>query len=215
VQPDHLRIFTLKHFRTPTLAILAGACLSLLGTNALAESTYGYNAAGTGVVIAKARLNLVINVPKLILLRVGSSGATVDTLTWNSGLTWVTAPGTLTNGNNQATNWDGTAPGTGTTANPAAISAFAWTNSSGGGSLAYAATPFGAGGPALGDIKVTSAAGLAHPAPAVLATASTGATAFARNTLATGSWSFALGGTPAAWPAGQYTSTVTYTATSL
>ena len=205
----------MKHFRTPTLAILAGACLSLLGTNALAESTYGYNAAGTGVVTANARLNLVINVPKLILLRVGSSGATVDTLTWNSGLTWATAPGTLTNGNNQPTDWDGAAPTAATTTNPAAVSAFAWTNSSGGGSLAYAATPFGVGGPALGDITVTSASGLAHPAPAVLATASTGATAFARNTLATGSWSFALGGTPAAWTAGQYTSTVTYTATSL
>ena len=205
----------MKHFRTPTLAILAGACLSLLGTNALAESTYGYNAAGTGVVTANARLNLVINVPKLILLRVGSSGATVDTLTWNSGLTWATAPATLTDGDNQATNWDGTAPGTGTTANPAAISAFAWTNNSGGGSLAYAATAFGAGGPALGDITVTSAAGLAHPAPAVLATASTGATAFARNTLATGSWSFALGGSPVTWTAGQYTSQITYTATSL
>ena len=204
----------MKHFRTPTLAILAGACLSLLGTNALAESTYGYNAAGTGVVTANARLNLVINVPKLILLRVGSSGATVDTLTWNSGITWVTAPATLTDGDKQATNWDGVAPAV-TITNPAAVSAFAWTNSSGGGSLAYAATAFGAGGPALGDITVTSAAGLAHPAPSPLATASTGATAFARNTLATGSWSFALGGTPAAWTAGQYTSTVTYTATSL
>ena len=205
----------MKHFRTPTLAILAGACLSLLGTNALAESTYGYNAAGTGVVTANARLNLVINVPKLILLRVGSSGATVDTLTWNSGLTWATAPATLTDGDNQATNWDGTAPGTGTTANPAAISAFAWTNSSGGGSLVYDATAFGAGGPTLGDITVASASGLAHPAPSPLAAASTGATVFARNTLATGSWSFALGGTPAAWTAGQHTYTVTYTATSL
>ena len=204
----------MKHFRTPTLAILAGACLSLLGTNALAESTYGYNAAGTGVA-ANARLNLVINVPKLILLRVGSSGATVDTLTWNSGITWVTAPATLTDGDNQATNWDGTAPGTGTTANPAAISAFAWTNSLGGGSLAYAATAFGAGGPTLGDIAVTSASGLVHPDPSPLALASTGATAFARNTLATGRWSFALGGTPDTWTAGQYTSQITYTATSL
>ena len=204
----------MKHFRTPTLAILAGACLSLLGTNALAESTYGYNAAGTGVVTANARLNLVINVPKLILLRVGSSGATVDTLTWNSGITWVTAPATLTDGDNQATNWDGTAP-TVTITNPADVSAFAWTNSLGGGSLAYAATAFGAGGPALSDITVTSAPGLAHPAPSPLAATSTGATAFARNTLATGIWSFALGGTPAAWTAGQYTSTVTYTATSL
>ena len=206
----------MKHFRTPTLAILAGACLSLLGTNALAESTYGYNAAGTGVVTANARLNLVINVPKLILLRVGSSGATVDTLTWNSGITWVTAPATLTDGDNQATNWDGTAPGTGTTANPAAISAFAWTNSSGGGSLAYTANAFAAGGPTLGDITVTSAApGLAHPTPVALATASTGPATFTKNALATGTWSFALGGTPTAWTAGQYTSQITYTATSL
>ena len=209
----------MKHFRTPTLAILAGACLSLLGTNALAESTYGYNAAGTGVtgVAANARLNLVINVPKLILLRVGSSGATVDTLTWNSGITWATAPATLTDGDNQATNWDGTAPGTGTTANPADISAFAWTNSSGGGSLAYDAAAFGAGGPTLGDITVTSASGfgLVHPDPSPLAATSAGPTVFARNTLATGSWSFALGGTPAAWTAGQYTSQITYTATSL
>ena len=204
----------MKHFRTPTLAILAGACLSLLGTNALAESTYGYNAAGTGVA-ANARLNLVINVPKLILLRVGSSGATVDTLTWNSGLTWATAPGTLTNGNNQPTDWDGADPTAVTTTNPADVSAFAWTNSSGGGSLAYAATAFGAGGPALGDITVTSASGLVHPAPSPLAAASTGATVFAKNILATGSWSFALGGTPVTWTAGQYTSQITYTATSL
>ena len=204
----------MKHFRTPTLAILAGACLSLLGTNALAESTYGYNAAGTGVV-ANARLNLVINVPQLILLRVGSSGATVDTLTWNSGITWVTAPGTLTDGDNQATNWDGTAPGTGTTANSAAVSAFAWTNSSGGGSLAYAATAFAAGGPTLGDITVTSDPGLVHPTPVALATDSTGPATFTKNALATGTWRFALGGTPDTWTAGQYTSQITYTATSL
>ena len=205
----------MKHFRTPTLAILAGACLSLLGTNALAESTYGYNAAGTGVVTANARLNLVINVPKLILLRVGSSGATVDTLTWNFGITWVTAPGTLTNGDNQATNWDGADPTAVTTTNPADVSAFAWTNSSGGGSLAYTAAAFAAGGPTLGDITVTSAVGLAHPTPVALATDSTGPATFTKNALATGTWSFALGGTPTAWTAGQYTSQITYTATSL
>ena len=205
----------MKHFRTPTLAILAGACLSLLGTNALAESTYGYNAAGTGVVTANARLNLVINVPKLILLRVGSSGATVDTVTWNSGLTWATAPGTLTNGNNQPTDWDGADPTAATTTNSAAVSAFAWTNSSGGGSLAYTATAFGAGGPTLGNITVTPGAGLAHPTPVALATASTGPATFTKNALATGTWSFALGGTPTAWTAGQYTSQITYTATSL
>ena len=68
----------MKHFRTPTLAILAGACLSLLGTNALAESTYGYSPSGTGTITASARLNLVINVPNLILLRV-SGDSTANT----------------------------------------------------------------------------------------------------------------------------------------
>ena len=207
----------MTHFRTPTLALIAGACLSLLGTNALAESTYGYAPSGTGQVKANAHLNLVINVPKLILLRVGSAGAVIDTLTWNAGPTWVTAPGTLptVNTDNAATTWDGADPTAGTVTNPAAVAAFAWTNSSGGGSLAYAATAFGAGGPTLGNITVTSGTGLAHPTPAALATASTGATTFAKNTLATGSWTYALGGTPATWTSGQYTSQITYTATSL
>jgi hypothetical protein len=214
VQPDHLRIFTLKHFRTPTLAILAGACLSLLGTNALAESTYGYNAAGTGVVIAKARLNLVINVPKLILLRVGSSGATVDTLTWNSGLTWATAPGTLTNGNNQATNWDGTAP----TEPPPILPPFPRLP----GPTVRVAVRWPTPPPHLvlvarhwATSRSRRLAGLAHPAPSPLATASTGATAFAKTL-----WRLAAGALPSAAHlqpglAGQYTSTVTYTATSL
>ena len=206
----------MKHFRTPTLAILAGACLSLLGTNALAESTYGYSPSGTGTITARAQLNLVINVPKLILLRVGGDGTAITDLIWNAGPTWSGAPGTLpvSDVSNQATTWDGTAP-TVTITNPADVTASAWTNSSGGGSLAYAATAFGAGGPALGDITVTSASGLVHPAPSPLAAASTGATVFAKNILATGSWSFALGGTPVTWTAGQYTSQITYTATSL
>ena len=82
----------MKHFRTPTLAILAGACLSLLGTNALAESTYGYNAAGTGVVVvtANARLNLVINVPTLLFRPFGSPGPTFTTWTWISAFPGVT-----------------------------------------------------------------------------------------------------------------------------
>lgn len=206
----------MKHFRTPTLAILAGACLSLLGTNALAESTYGYSPSGTGTITASARLNLVINVPKLILLRVGGDGTAITDLIWNAGPTWSGAPGTLpaSDVSSQATTWDGVAP-TVTITNPADVTASAWTNSSGGGSLAYAADAFAAGGPTLGDITVASAPGLAHPAPSPLAATSTGATAFARNTLATGIWSFALGGTPDTWTAGQYTSQITYTATSL
>ena len=206
----------MKHFRTPTLAILAGACLSLLGTNALAESTYGYSPSGTVTITASARLNLVINVPKLILLRVGGDGTAITDLIWNAGPTWSGAPGTLPASDviKQATTWDGAAP-TVTITNPADVTASAWTNSSGGGSLAYTATDFGAGGPTLGNITVTPGAGLAHPTPVALATASTGPATFTKNALATGSWSFALGGTPAAWTAGQYTSTVTYTATSL
>ena len=207
----------MKHFRTPTLAILAGACLSLLGTNALAESTYGYSPSGTGTITASARLNLVINVPKLILLRVGGDGTAITDLIWNAGPTWTTQPGTLptTDVSNQANSWDGTAPIAPTLPAQAVVAAHAWTNSSGGGSLAYAATAFGAGGPTLGNITVTPGAGLAHPTPVALATASTGPATFTKNALATGTWSFALGGTPTAWTAGQYTSQITYTATSL
>ena len=57
--------------------------LALAGANAMAESQYG---SGTGTITAQARVNLSVTVPKLILLRVGSTDTTIDTVTWASTL---------------------------------------------------------------------------------------------------------------------------------
>ena len=200
--------------RALTAAVAASA---LASGPALAESQYGYATAPTTTVTASARVNLVVNVAKLILLRVGSTTTGGDTLSWTSSYDIPSSPVT---GNNQDYAWTGAGPaaGLGVTAPPPLL-ASAWTNSSGGGSLSYVATPFAAGGPALSDISVASGAstgyGLTHPLPAALATASTTASAFPPNAIANANWTYTLGGTPAGWTAGTYSSTITYTATSV
>ena len=195
---------------TTALALALGAGA------AMAESQYGYAASGTGTVTAQARVNLQVTVPKLILLRVGSTNATQDTLAWTAALGINPGPTTPVNGNNTQVDWDGSAPVAGSVTNPAALSVWAWTNASGGGSLSYAATAFAANGPTLADVGVT-ATGLVHPTPATaLAATSATPTTFTRNAVATGSWAYALSPTNVAnWAAGSYSSTVTYTATSL
>jgi hypothetical protein len=199
--------------RMKLLAALAGMALTLGGGTALAESQYGYGT-GAAAVTAQAHLNLRVTVPKLILLRVGTQTGTGDTLAWTAPLTWATAPA-ITAANNQAANWSGTAPTIGTVTNPAAVPVFAWTNSSGGGSLSYTAAAFAAGGPTLANISVASGAGLVHPGAATLATTSATPSTFGAATLATGSWTFSLTGSAVTWVPGAYTTTITYTATSV
>ncbi|MFH0134450.1 hypothetical protein [Variovorax sp. EL159] len=196
------------------LTVAAAAALALACGVALAESQYGYTTTPATQVTAQGHLNLSVTVPKLILLRVGTQTGTGDTLSWTAPLTWATAPA-ITAANNQAANWDGTAPSLGTVTNPAAVPVSAWTNSSGGGSLSYTAVAFAAGGPTLGNITVASGAGLTHPTPATLATASTGSTGFATTTLVTGTWTFSLTGSAVTWTPGTYTTVITYTATSV
>lgn len=200
--------------RMKLLSAIAGMALTLGGGTALAESQYGYGT-GAPAVTAQAHLNLSVTVPKLILLRVGTQTGTGDTLAWTAPLTWATAPA-ITAANNQAANWNGAAPTVGTVTNPAAVPVFAWTNSSGGGSLSYTAAAFAAGGPTLANISVASGAGLVHPGAATLATTS-GATpsTFRAATLATGTWTFSLTGSAVTWVPGAYTTTITYTATSV
>jgi hypothetical protein len=203
--------FPLRRILAVSLAALALAS----GSAAIAESQYGYATATGATVTATARVNLSIVVPKLILLRVGTTTTGGDTLSWTADF-GITPTPTVANNQNYA--WTGAAPTTTTGTNPAVL-ASAWTNSSTGGSLSYVATDFAAGGPTLGNITVSSVTGsgaaLNHPLPAALATASTTSTSFAANTLANSNWTFALAGTPATWRAGTYTSTVTYTATAL
>ncbi|MDH6170602.1 hypothetical protein M2282_005777 [Variovorax boronicumulans] len=203
-------------FALPRLLVISAAALALVGGPAMAESQYGYTTTVGAQVTATARVNLSIVVPKLILLRVGSTTAGGDTLGWTSGFD---IPPTPVANSNQNYAWSGAAPVATTSANPGALLASAWTNSSGGGDLSYTATAFGTGGPTLANITVTSAAStgaaLNHPLPAALATASTTVTHFNPNALSNSNWTYALAGTPGTWQAGTYTSTVTYTATSL
>ena len=207
----------MKLHHSLSLAAVVAAALALASGVALAESQYGYASSGTGTVTATARVNLSVTVPKLILLRVGSAGATQDTLSWTAPLTVSTAPASPVDGSNQAATWDGSAPGVGTVTNPGAVSVWAWTNSSGGGNLNYTATAFvGTGAPTLGDISVAVGTGLGHPGGAGPLAATGTPVGFSRNTVHTGSWTYSLSGTNAAsWAAGVYTSTVTYTATSI
>ena len=203
----------MKLHHSLSLAAVAAA-LALASGAALAESQYGYlGSGGAAAVTAQARVNLSVTVPKLILLRVGRAGATQDTLSWTVPLTIPTAPASLVDGSNQAATWTGAAPGVGTITNPAAVLVWAWTNSSGGGNLNYTATAFGAGGPVLNDITVAAPTGLAHPGSPLAANGTV--VSFARNAVQTGSWTYSLGGAPLGWAAGAYTSTVTYTATSI
>ncbi len=202
----------MKHFRTPTLAILAGACLSLLGTNALAESTYGYDAAGTGNVTATAQVKLSVTVPKLILLRVGSANTTVDTLAWTAVPSIPATPTAPSNGNNVGVDWDGAAPTITAGTQPAALNVYAWTNATTATINCSVGTWVGTNSPVNSDFEVTVIGTLPHPGANLGACAST---TFPSRTLASGTWTYVLSGTPASWDPGVHTNTVTYTASGV
>lgn len=199
---------------------LAHACavatsLALLSSVALAESTYGYNSAGTGTVLATARVNLSLSVPKLILLKVGTAGATVDTLAWTTSYSIPATPTVpAATANSVAVTWTGAAPTVPALTNPGALAVSAWTNAATTSTVncAMGAWVGPAGGPANVDFVVTTTGTLTHPGANLSVCA---ATSFAKNTVASGTWAYALGGTPVNWPAGVYTNVVTYTATGI
>ena len=199
--------------QTKIIGTLLGAALAAASGVALAESTYGYSAAGTGAVSANASVNLRVAVPKLILLRVGSQTA-VDEITWTNTPSWSTSPTTLVDGNNQAANWDGVAPSLSITSTTNALAVYAWHNGgAAGATLTFTGTAFTpAGGPTLTNITVADTAlgtgtAIAHPG-ANLGTAT--AQNLTTNTLYSRTWTYTLGGTPASWAAGTYSGSVTY-----
>jgi hypothetical protein len=101
--------------------------------------------------------------------------------------------------------------------NPSALTVSAWTNAASSSSLNCLVDNWTGptGGPANSDFTVTSvtnSGNLSHPG-SNLGTCT--ASNFDKNTVATGTWTYALGGTPTNWPAGVYTTTVTYTATGI
>jgi hypothetical protein len=196
-----------------SLAAAVGAALVLASGVAVAESQYGYNSAGTGTVTAQASVKLSVTVPKLILLRVGSTNTTQDTLTWTGSASIPPAPTAPTNGVNTQVPWDGTVPTISAGTQPAAISVYAWTNATTGSinCTTPAWTP-ATGGPANADFSVTVTGTLPHPGANLGACASQ---TFASNTIVSGTWAYVLAGTPASWKAGSYTATVLYTATGI
>lgn len=196
--------------------LIAGAAVLVALGTAHAESTYGYAPAGTGTVTATARLSLQVTVAKMILLRVGSTNTTVDTASWAIGATIPATPANVSPaaaGNSVAVGWTGTAPTFTTTASNNAVNVFAWTNSTTGSvNCTVGAWTGPTGGPANANFTIAVTGSLQHPGANLGACAST---TIASNTLQSGTWTYNLGGTPASWPAGVYTNTITYTATGL
>jgi hypothetical protein len=200
-------------FSLRLLVLLAAAGLA---GHAMAESTYGYDDLTTpGSRTAKADLTIKVNIPKLILLRVGSSGATVDTATltgaFGSGIPGgVASP---SDGSNKASGWDGTAP-TMSDVDSSGVAVYAWTNGT-GASLSGAVTSAFDVAAIASKVSVTNAGGgnaLAHPG-ANLSFGS--ATSLTSNTAYSDTWTYHMLGTDmVTFPAGSHQATVEYTATA-
>ena len=183
---------------------------------AQAESTYGYatdlSGTPTPQVSATAKAKVTVNIPKLVLLRVGTAGTTMSEVT----LTGV-PKNVADTGNSKDITWndDGT-PFQDSASQD--LTAASWTNSPGGAKLTCAVTTaFSAGSNLLAsDVKVSKSAGtLDHPGTTTecLSGSSSDIT---KNTLMIGTWSYSiLGSALAKAPAGVYSEVITYTATTL
>ncbi|WP_398500613.1 hypothetical protein [Variovorax sp.] len=195
--------------RLRALAAASGLLLAFTGNPAHADASLGYSDAGTGTVTATAHVNLSVRVPKLIVLRVGSTINIVDTLAWTAGLD--VPDGTF---DSMVLDWDRVAPIVAIDAQPGPLTVSAWTNA-GTGTLNCGVSDWlpGTGtSPANADFTVTVTGTLPHPGANLGACAST---AFPTNVVATGTWAYVLGGNPVSWTSGTHTSTVTYTATGI
>ena len=204
-----------KH--TKILGVTLAAALAMCSGAAMAESTYGYNSAGTGTVTATARVNLSVTIPKLILLRVGSSDTAVsaiDTVVWTSTFSIPGTPTTpITTANSVSVPWTGVAPSLTVTSAADTLNVYAWANTLANPAISCSATAVApTGGPTLADFTVTTTGTLPHPTGTLAACTST---TFTKNVLASGTWRYILGGTPTSWSAGAYTSQVTYTASAI
>lgn len=204
----------MKHPKLHALALGAALAVACTG-QVLAESQYGYSSTGSGSVTATATVKLSVVVPKLILLKVGSSNGVQDTVSWTTALTIPPTPGTTptTTANNTVVPWNGTAaPTAATTATGNVVNVSAWTNATNANINCAMGTWVGTGGPGNADFEVTTAGSLPHPGGNLGACAST---TINSNTLLTGTWTYALTGTPTSWKAGTYTNSVVYTATGV
>lgn len=196
------------------IAIASAIGLFLIGGKAvLAESTYGYSTTNASV-SAEAKAKVTVNVPTLVLLRVGTAGKdNVDTLTFNA------APdGISTEGSKLTTTWEDGVP-VFSDATGQDLAARAWTNAAGGAELscdtAADAMFTAADGLQASDVKVASSGTLDHPEGATTECAGA-ASSIAKNTLLSSTWTYSILGTALAnAAAGTHTQTTTYTITTL
>lgn len=197
-------------FQSSLISAVVGSTLMFASVGSHADSTYGYNAAGTGPVSATAHVDIVVNIPLLVLLRVGSAGAAIDELTFTAAPTGITV-----DGNSNAYSWDGTAPVFVATAPAnAALTSYGWTNATGGASLACTQTNNFPTGFTASDITVASAGSLVHPG--ANAACAGPASTFPRNAVATSTWTYGVNAAALATAAaGSYSQNITYTATTL
>lgn len=190
------------------LPVMLAAAVALGSGAALAESQYGMGVDG---VKASAAIQLRVNVPNLILLRVGSAGATVDELEWTTGFKvpsgtelWGSGTGTV--------DWTGEEP-TGIVKEPEALAVYAWTNNREGGGLTFEAGEFAGAGPKLKDVKVKWGNDLPHPGENL---GEVSDQKFGPFKVAQDKWLYTLDGSqPADWAAGVYETKVVYIAYSL
>lgn len=212
---------TTRILAAKALLPLVAALAVISNPVAHAESQYGYSPSGAAGVTATARVNIQVNVPTLILLRVGPATG-IPTLTFaatpgvNTAPTAATLGGLAGDTSNAAADWDGTLP-TFTAPTTQTLRAYAWTNSAGGGQLGMTTTVNTIlGGITPADITVTavgvSGALPAHPAN----TAGTTVGSFARNVLHSADWTYGISAaTLAGAAAGSYEQQTVYTATAL
>jgi hypothetical protein len=186
------------------VALIAG---SLAASNAFAESRITAVAGtATGTMSTTARLDFQVVVPKILYLKVGTAGATVDNVRFDISLTGITVP---SNDVVFAGPVDGsfTSSATGNS-----VGVNLWTNN-GSASLNCSGSALASGSNtiALSNITVTnaSAGALAHPGTSLACVSASRGTAGFNNLSDT--WTFAYA--PTVLPAaGNYTTQVTYTA---
>lgn len=196
------------------LAILLASVAALQCGSVIAESRVTAVTAAATSLSTTARLNVAVNVPRILYLRVGDAGAAINTVTFTAGLTGVTVPTTdsvyagampVGPGAVSAADDNGASDGQ--------VAVQLWTNNGSANlNCTGAALTSGANTIPLSDITVTSLSSggsLAHPG-ASLACAS-GARGSAGTNNLTDTWTFAYAPTVLP-PAGAYTTVVTYTA---
>lgn len=196
------------------LAFLLASVAALQCGTVIAESRITAVTSAVTTLSTTARLNVAVNVPRILYLRVGDAGATINTVTFTAGLSGVTVPtadavyaGAMPVGPGAVSVADNNG------ASDGQVAVQLWTNNGSANlNCAGAALTSGTNTIPLTDITVTSLASggsLAHPGSSLSCTSAARGSAGTNNL--TDTWTFAYA--PATLPAaGSYTTVVTYTA---